>query len=67
MLRCVRLRYGIERTRINAISSGRRPITESVVDALGRRVHSPRVNAPHKAKNPNASRCEARGHKPVIA
>jgi hypothetical protein len=34
-------RHGIERTRINAILSGRRPVTESVVNALGlRRTYS---------------------------
>jgi hypothetical protein len=30
-------RHGIERTRINAILSGKRPITESVASALGLR------------------------------
>ena len=30
-------RHGIERTRINAILSGKRPITESVANALGLR------------------------------
>jgi hypothetical protein len=30
-------RYGIERTRINAILSGKRPVTDSVADALGLR------------------------------
>ena len=30
-------RHGIERTRINAILSGKRPITDSVVNALGLR------------------------------
>jgi hypothetical protein len=30
-------RYGIERTRINAILSGKRPVTESVANALGLR------------------------------
>ena len=30
-------RYGIERTHLNAILSGRRPITVSVVNALGLR------------------------------
>jgi CHASE2 domain-containing sensor protein len=30
-------RHGVERTRINAILSGKRPITDSVADALGLR------------------------------
>ena len=30
-------RYGVERTRINAILSGKRPVTESVANALGLR------------------------------
>ena len=30
-------RHGIERTRINAILSGKRPVTESVLSALGLR------------------------------
>ena len=30
-------RYGVERTRINAILSGKRPVTESVADTLGLR------------------------------
>jgi DNA-binding phage protein len=30
-------RHGIERTRINAILSGKRPITDSVANALGLR------------------------------
>jgi hypothetical protein len=30
-------RHGIERTRVNAMLSGKRPITDSVADALGLR------------------------------
>jgi CHASE2 domain-containing sensor protein len=30
-------RHGIERTRVNAILSGKRPVTDSVADALGLR------------------------------
>ena len=30
-------RHGIERTRVNAILSGKRPVTDGVVDALGLR------------------------------
>src|SRR5262249_18832966 len=40
-------RHGIERTHINAILSGRRPITESAVDALG---PTPPSEPPHWVK-----------------